>query len=330
MAKLYPLRFVPLYRHYVWGGRRFGTLLGRTLAPGKIYAESWEVVDHGEDQSVVVAGPLAGLTLHELVGRHREAMLGSTARRPGDGRLADRFPLLLKFLDAAENLSMQVHPGDELAARLDPPDLGKTEAWYVLAAEPGSRIYAGLEPGVDRAMLARAIDEGTCAACVHWFEPRPGDALLIRAGTVHALGVGVMLAEIQQASDTTYRLFDWNRLGPDGKPRALHVEQALEAIDFAAGPIMPVRTGAPPADADARILDCEHFALDRLELSRPVSLAGDGRCHLVSVLAGSVAVAGDAAEGPLGLGQTILLPAALAPVAAVPKENATLLDVTLP
>ncbi|MBN2218218.1 MAG: class I mannose-6-phosphate isomerase [Pirellulales bacterium] len=329
MTPWYPLRFAPLYRHYPWGGRRFETVLDRALEPDKIHAESWEIVDHGEDQSVVAAGPLAGTTLHRLVVEHGEAILGP-ARRPTSGPLAHRFPLLLKFLDAAKNLSVQVHPDDAMAARLDPPELGKTEAWFVLAADPGSRIYAGLRPGVDRAALARAVNEGTCAECVHWFEPRPGDAILIRSGTVHALGAGVMVVEIQQASDTTYRLFDWNRLGVDGKPRPLHVAEALEAIDFSAGPIMPVHAGAAESDAPVPLIECEYFSLGRWDFSRSVSLGGDERCHLVSVVAGSAIIGGDAAEGPLRLGQTILLPAALGPTLVTPEGNATLLDVTLP
>ncbi|HLA86116.1 MAG TPA: type I phosphomannose isomerase catalytic subunit, partial [Thermoguttaceae bacterium] len=293
MISLYPLRFEPLYKHYLWGGRRFETLLGRRLTPGEVYAESWEIVDHGEDQSVVHFGPLAGRTLRELMNEHRDALLGPAVRREAPGVLAGRFPLLLKLLDAAQNLSIQVHPDDAMAARLDPPELGKTEAWYVLAAEPGSRIWAGLKPGVDRPTLARAVRDGTCDDCVDWFEPRPGDALLIRAGTVHSLGAGVMVAEIQQASDATFRLFDWNRLGPDGRPRPLHVEQALEAIDFDAGPVRPVPPIAGDVDRAVPILDCEYFALARWELTEQVSPAGDGRCHLLCVLEGSVTVEGD-------------------------------------
>ncbi len=146
----------------------------------------------------------------ELLGRHHPQ---------------SRFPLLVKFLDAALPLSVQVHPNDEQAARLNPPDLGKTEAWYILSADPGSTIYAGLRPGVDRQQLADAIGQGTCEKLLHHFQPKAGDCLFIPAGTVHALGAGLLVAEVQQSSDTTFRLYDWNRVGPDGKPRPLHVEQ---------------------------------------------------------------------------------------------------------
>src|SRR5262249_22949406 len=142
-------------------------------------------------------------------------------------------------LDAAHMLSVQVHPNDEQAALQTPPDLGKTEAWIILAAEPGSKVYVGLRPGVDPQQLAEAIAAGTCEELLYGFEPCAGDCLFIPAGTVHALGAGLLVAEIQQSSDTTFRLFDWNRVGPDGKPRTLHVEQALAVVDFDRGPIAP-------------------------------------------------------------------------------------------
>jgi mannose-6-phosphate isomerase len=327
MTRLYPLRFAPLYKHYLWGGRRFETLLGRRLEPGKVYAESWDVVDHGADQSVVQFGPLAGHALGELVARHREALLGRDRRGSVPGPLADRFPLLVKLLDAAENLSLQVHPNDAMAARLDPPELGKTEAWFVLAAEPGSRIYAGLKPGVDRATLARAIEDGTCAELIHSFEPRAGDCLLLPSGTVHGLGAGVMVVELQQASDATFRLFDWNRLGPDGRRRPLHVEQALEAIDFSAGPVEPIRLAVAEKNTGTVLVECEYFVLRRWDLTGPASIGGDGHCHVISVVDGAVSVEGDPAASPVMRGQTILLPAALGPVAVQAEPRATLLDV---
>ncbi len=214
MTELPPLRFKPILKEYLWGGRRLGTELHKPIGDGPHYAESWEVVDHGDDQSTVADGPLAGTTLHEIVAHNGRELFGRHDVRP-------RFPLLLKYLDCQRVLSVQVHPDDKQAAKLDPPDLGKTEAWVVLAAEPGSKIYAGLKDGVDRQTLERELARGNCQICLHEFEPRPGDCLLIEAGTVHALGAGLLIAEIQQASDTTYRLFDWNRVDRDGKPRPL-------------------------------------------------------------------------------------------------------------
>ncbi len=228
MIPLYPLRFRLLVRRYLWGNRRLETCLGKSLGPGNDYAESWEVADHGADQSIVDAGPLAGTTLGELVRLRGVELFGRCHPQAN-------FPLLVKFLDAAQSLSVQVHPNDAQAARLSPPDLGKTEAWYILAADPGSRVYAGLQPGVEREQLAEAIAKGTCETLLHGFEPKAGDCLFIPAGTVHALGAGLLVAEVQQSSDTTFRLYDWNRVGPDGKPRRCTLRRPWRWSIFSAG-----------------------------------------------------------------------------------------------
>ena len=207
------------------GGAALESSLGKPLPPGDDWAESWEIADHGADQSIVEFGPLAGTTLRELVSVHGRELLGRHHPQP-------RFPLLLKFLDAAKTLSVQVHPDDARAARLDPPDAGKTEAWVVVEAQPGSMIYAGLKPGVDRDRLAAAIREGTCQDCLHVLRGLAGRLHLRARRHGSRPGAGLLVAEIQQSSDVTYRLFDWNRLGPDGRPRPLHVEQGLDGRRF--------------------------------------------------------------------------------------------------
>lgn len=321
--RLYPLRFAPLLHRYLWGGRRLGTLLGKPIGPESDYAESWEVCDHDADQSIVAAGPLAGTTLGQLAAEYGPALFGP--HRP-----LRHFPLLLKYLDAAKTLSVQVHPNDQQATALDPPDLGKTEAWFILAAEPGSLIYAGLKPGVDEAALRAAIAAGRCDECLHRFTPRPGDCLFIPAGTVHALGAGLLVAEIQQASDTTYRLFDWNRVGPDGKPRPLHVEQALAVIDFNAGPVA-LQSPRPTAEPGReRLVACDKFVLDRVTMNEPRLLGDDERFHIVTVLEGVVAVMGAPSDRPLSRGDTVVLPAALGAVTFTPTIPTVVLDSYLP
>jgi mannose-6-phosphate isomerase len=297
--------------------------LGKPLGPGDDYAESWEICDHGEDQSQVRNGPLAGHTLHGLLLEYGPELLGRRHPQP-------RFPLLLKFLDARRKLSVQVHPNDEQAARVNPPDLGKTEAWIVLAADPGSRIYAGLRPGCDRAGLERAIAEGTCEDCLHSFVPRLGDCVFIPAGTVHALGEGLLIAEIQQSSDTTFRLFDWNRVDADGKPRPLHVKQALEVIDFAAGPVAPTAQESPAAGEAERLVCCDQFILDRRRVNDLLELGGDDCCHIVAVLDGAVRVHSQCTADPLGKGSVVLLPASAGGIRFEPHQNAVLLDAYLP
>lgn len=313
----YPLRFQPLFRRYLWGGRRLQTMLSKPIGAGDDYAESWELVDHGEDQSVVADGPLAGLTLKQLVADHGDTLFG---RHAG----LTHFPLLFKFLDCNRTLSVQVHPNDAQGALLDPPDLGKTEAWVVLAADPGSKIYAGLREGVTRDELQAALSAGTCDECLHAFEPQVGDCVFIEAGTVHALGAGLVIAEIQQASDTTFRLFDWNRVGADGQPRPLHIEQSLEVTNFDRGPAQP-QLPQTIDDARERLVDCDKFVLDRLTLAKPQTIGGDERFHLLVVIEGSISL-GDAS---LSAGETCLLPAAAGAVEVVPQGRAVVLDVCL-
>jgi mannose-6-phosphate isomerase len=334
MASLYPFRFRPVLRRCLWGGRRLATSLGKRLPPGNDWAESWEITDHGTSQSVVEFGALAGATLHELVGRSGRELLGRHAPQP-------RFPLLLKFLDAADTLSVQVHPNDAQAARLDPPDAGKTEAWLVIEAVPGSLIYAGLKPGVDRERLLAAIDQqsgrqetglspSTFDDCLNSFAASSGDCVFLPAGTVHALGAGILVAEIQQSSDATFRLSDWNRLGPDGRPRPLHIEQGLDAVDFARGPVMPQRPRPTDQPQVSRLVECDKFVWDRLDLDSPVSIGGDDRCHILTVLEGGLRIEGDPANSILPRGGSALLPASLGRLQLDPQGRTVLLDAYLP
>jgi len=321
---LTPLVFSPVYRRYIWGGRRFASALGRSLPPGDDYAESWELVDREADQSVVAVGPLAGATLGSLVREHGGDLLGRHAPRPA-------FPLLFKFLDACRDLSLQVHPDDTRAARLAKPDLGKTEAWYVVDALPGSRIYAGVRQGVDARAYAAAVREGRCAEVVHSFTPRAGDCVFIPAGTVHAIGAGLLVAEIQQSSDVTYRLSDWNRTGPDGRPRPLHVEEGIEATTRMT-PVDPLLPAATVDAAVSRLVSSDYFLLDEVRLDAAWRVGGDDACHFIAVLSGAAALDDRWGLAPLSAGGCVLLPAALGPqvVRATTATGAKLLHVQLP
>jgi mannose-6-phosphate isomerase len=328
MTPLYPLRFQPLFRRYLWGGRRLGTVLQKPIGLENDYAESWEVVDHGADQSVVAAGSLAGKKLHEIVTERAPELFGRHFACDCPPAASSRFPLLFKLLDCNRNLSVQVHPNDEQAARLNPPDLGKTESWVILEAQPGSLIYAGLQPGVDRETLARAVAEGTTQDCLYQFEPAAGDCVFIPAGIVHALGAGLLVAEIQQSSDTTYRLFDWKRVGADGQPRALHIRESLEVIDYDRGPVRPERPKLRSPGVE-QLVACEKFILDRRTFSGTAELGGDDRFHILSVVDGQISLANDPSAKPLTRGETALLPASCGAVAAA-GSSATLLDAYLP
>jgi mannose-6-phosphate isomerase len=316
------LQFEPILREYVWGGRRL-TELGKPLGDGDHYAESWEVVDHGADQSIVTTHSLSGMTLHELVTKHGPALLGRQSPQA-------QFPLLFKYLDCQRTLSVQVHPNDEQAAQLDPPDLGKTEAWVVLAAELGSKIYAGLKPGIDRETLERELANGNCEICLHAFEPRAGDCLLIEAGTVHALGAGLLVAEIQQASDTTFRLFDWNRVDTDGKPRTLHVRQSLDTIDYSRGPVNPVVPQSSNRSHVQRLVKSDKFILDRWQIDAPQSFENEDQFHILTAIECSASVRSKDSQSELRRGDTLLVPACCGQIEVVPQGRAMLLDMYLP
>jgi mannose-6-phosphate isomerase len=330
--RLQLLRFAPLFKRYLWGGRRLGTLLGKPIGEGEDFAESWEVADHRADQTVVEGGPLAGMTLGEVVAKHGKELLGQHWQ---SGQSRARFPLLFKYLDCRRVLSVQVHPNDAAAAKQVPPDLGKTEAWVILAAEPGSVVYAGLKRGFDRAALEREVHRGTTELCLHKFEPRVGDCIFIPAGTVHALGAGLVVAEIQQASDTTFRLFDWNRLGPDGQPRQLHVAESVAAIDYSAGPVQPQVPQPTDRPFVERLVVCDKFVLDRwrLEGTEPAKqriIGGDERFHILSVLTGTATIFSGTGSEPLHLGQTLLIPASAGPCQVTADSTTVLLDSYLP
>jgi len=347
---LYPLKFQPLFKRYLWGGRRLGTVLGKPIGEGDEYAESWEIADHEQGQSVIANGALAGKTLHQLVLERPAELFGRQAERIARAQPAGReprFPLIFKYLDAQRDLSVQVHPNDAAAALLTPPDLGKTEAWLILDAQAGSLVYAGLKFGFGRTELQREVERGRTELCLNWFEARAGQCLFIPAGTVHALGAGLLVAEIQQASDTTYRLFDWNRTGPDGQPRQLHIEQALEAIDYTRHVISPQAPQPTERPHVERLVVCEKFMLDRWRLSGMDKLGGDGRFHVLSVLEGEVLLSGSGPQVELGRkpgatttdevsllslirGQTVLLPACLGEVTVASRDSAVMLDMYLP
>jgi len=320
MLPAYFLQTEPAFRDYLWGGRKLQTVLGKSLPSDGVWAESWEIVDHAEHQSIVQNGEFAGQSLREISAANPQWLFGDPKIK--------QLPLLLKYLDCQRVLSVQVHPDDGYALRMNPPDLGKTEAWYIVDADPASVLYAGLEQGVTQERLRDAISTGNVEHCLHRIEPKRGDCVFIPAGTVHALGGGLLVAEIQQASNTTFRLFDWNRVDANGKPRALHIEQSLEVIDFESGP-RPLQTPtATEQRGRERLVGCEKFNFERLTCSNTV--AGDGRLHLLTAPYGGVQLSCGADELQLATGQSTIVPAAMNEVQATVQENCMLLDMYVP
>ncbi len=306
-----PLTFRPIYMERVWGGRRLAEKFGRPLPAGAPIGESWELVDREDAQSVVENGPLAGKTLHEL---------WTTLREPIFGRVGDspRFPLLAKILDARETLSVQVHPPASIAAELKGEP--KTEMWFLLDSEPDAELFAGFRRGTTRAEFEHALSEGHAADLLHRLPVRAGDAIFIPSGRCHAIGAGCFIVEMQQNSDTTYRVFDWNRVGLDGKPRPLHLCESLRSIDFTDHePSLAQREGES-------VVKCEHFQVEHWALEHARNDTSEG-CAIFTVLSGGL-TCGERTFKP---GDFFLLPASTTNRTLTPTQPSTsVLRTTLP
>jgi mannose-6-phosphate isomerase len=292
------LQFQPIYQERVWGGRRLETLLGRQLPPGPPIGESWEIVDRPEAQSKVRGGRFGGSTLRELIEHHATDIMGPKwePSRP--------FPLLVKWLDCSDRLSLQVHPPAAVAPALSGEP--KTENWYVAHSAPGASLFVGLKPGVTRAKFAKAVANGTAEECVNKVSVASGDSILVRSGQIHAIDAGNLILEIQQNSDTTYRLYDWGRVGLDGKPRTLHVEESLRSILWKEGPPDLVRA----APTSGTIASCDEFTIRRVVLGRGEKLrfAAGEQPRILSVAAGGVSLSDSSPPKALSMGENALLP----------------------
>lgn len=296
------LTFEPIFKETVWGGRLLESSLGKKLPADGPVGESWEIVDLPADQSRLTEGESRGVTLEKLVEEQRERLLGDVPLLEG------RFPLLLKFIDAQQTLSVQVHPDEKACALLGHGARPKTEAWYIIESRPDAKLYVGLKPGITEPMFAQAIAEGTVDELLHQVKVLPGDFVYLPSGTIHAIGEGILLAEVQQSSNTTFRVFDWNRVGLDGKPRQLHVEQALKSIHFGTA-------GVPeaPAPASGRAgIACKDFEMEALRLHDGDSevLTGAGPLILMGIGGtGRIVAEAGGYQKALGIGQTGLVTA---------------------
>jgi mannose-6-phosphate isomerase len=312
----YPLKFEPIYHEKIWGGRNLQRLFARDLPPGKDIGESWELADLEEGVSVVGNGPEAGRTLTDLTARWGQALLG-----PASALDNGRFPLLLKLLDANDILSLQVHPDAEAAKRIGPPAALKTECWYYVESRDGY-VYRGVKKGVTCEQFRQAIENNTVEQCVIREEIASGDFHYVPAGTVHALGPGLVVAEVQTPSDTTYRVSDW------GRGRPIHVQRSLECIHFQPPP------ERVPGQSGQMLLQTEYFTVARREAAPdgPTALPA-GRCTALMMLTGSGAVVHDGpVQGRVGAsaGDTLLIPAATDSARITTGQSCTWLEITLP
>jgi mannose-6-phosphate isomerase len=325
---LYPLRFEPIFKSMLWGGRRLPGFLNRPAPHDDPIGEAWVLSDVDGHPSRVADGPLAGATLRELLAADHSRILGGA--RPVNGR----FPLLLKFIDARQELSVQVHPDDERAARAVPGASGKTEAWVILDAHPErSRIYSGFRPGVTADHFRDALAGRRTPETLHSFTPNRGDCVFLEAGTVHAIGAEILLFEVQQTSDITYRLYDWDRVdAKTGKPRDLHVEEALMCSAFHRGPCHPVRpdTEEHPHGRRERLVRCPYFSLERHAGRLPFPVGAAGECRVVVCVDGSGELESQGRRHSIATGDVVLLPAEVGECACRPDGEITLLECGIP
>jgi mannose-6-phosphate isomerase len=337
---LYPLKFKPRYLEKIWGGRKIQTILGKQLPPGKSIGESWEIYDFPPGivdssgkwaSSEIANGPQAGRTLHDLVNKFGKDLYGDVALVGPQGQ----FPILIKFLDAREDLSVQVHP-DEQYARQNPGAHLKSEAWYIVQADDGARLLKGLKPGTTREAFAGSIANGTVESLINAVPVSAGHCHYLPSGTIHALGAGILAAEVQTPSDTTFRVFDFNRIETaTGKTRALHVEQAMNCIDFSDASALPQPRShvASHLTTVSRLVTCEFFKLEKVRLSDGVVQPVAHTQPVVWIMLegrAQIKVDGIADPTEFSAGDTLLLPARMNNPILKTMSDCVWLEVTFP
>lgn len=315
------MKFEPLLTPFVWGGQKIAPYKG-IISQDTNIGESWELSGVEGLVSVVANGPLAGKTITELVKMYKGQLVGEHVY----AATGDDFPLLFKFIDAHRDLSIQVHPNDALAAQLHPGSHGKTEMWYVIAAEPGAKLYSGLTKSITPEQLATMAADGTITDVLACYDVKPGDVFFLPAGRIHAICSGCFIAEIQQTSDLTYRIYDYGRMGLDGKPRQLHIPQAQQAVDYKV--YGNYRTEYEPVqDEEVELVNCPYFTTSVLDLTLPYAkdLSELDSFLTVMCLSGSGTLEVDGEEISIGQGETVLIPADADDVCFIPEDGMKLL-----
>lgn len=322
-TSLYPLKFIPILKDRLWGGSKLGEIFGKKLN-GDHVGESWEISGVPGDVSVVANGPLKGKDLQELIDLYGESLLGSEIIN----RFGNEFPILIKFIDAAKDLSIQLHPGDELA-RERHDSFGKTEMWYIMDADEDAQLIIGFNRDVSPEEYQKSLDENTLLELLHYEPVSEGDTFFISTGKIHAIGAGIMLAEIQQTSDITYRIFDFNRRDQNGELRELHTELAMDAIDYKQKDDFKVKYANRPGESNVMV-SCPYFQTNYLNLkeNKSIDLSQRNSFTIYMCVKGQVDIV--AKNGPVSLktGQTVLIPASILKI-ELHTEGCRLLEVTI-
>lgn len=322
--QIYPLKFDPIYQYRLWGGRRLAQLLTKPLPENEPIGEAWLLSDRKDHASKVSEGILKGTTLTQLMEDFHYEIMGKISNH------FDHFPLLLKFLDCKEVLSVQVHPSDDQKEFIPKGDSGKTEAWVVLETDEDSRIYAGLKKGTNKENLLKSIQEKTVSDRLHSFAPKKGDAVFIHAGTVHTLG-GTVVFEVQENSDVTFRLYDWDRTDPKtGKPRDLQVEKAIACIDFNQVNIGPVTPEISHDNQDTeKLFDNDHFKLWRINNKSKFTVGFKDEPAILVCIEGKGTMYYNEKEYSIEKGEVMLLPAIIGQLILNPKQGISLLQIAI-
>jgi len=323
MSELYPLKFEPILKEKIWGGDALAVRYHKKTDPFLKYGESWEISALSDNISVVSNGFLAGNNLEELI----EVYMGDLTGDVVFEKFGNEFPLLIKLIEAKEDLSVQVHPGNEMAIRKH-RSYGKTEMWYILESGKDSRIYTGFAEPVDKETYLKALKAGEIVGLMNIENGFAGDVFFIPAGRIHAIGAGNILVEIEQTSDITYRIFDWNRNGKDGKPRELHTELALEAIDFKAAGRNKI-TKIPVPNKTENLVNCEFFTANRINFNESISKDYNLIDSFVIYVCteGEFLIRWEGNSEPVMKGETVLLPALIREVTLQPSPEASLLEI---
>jgi len=303
----YPLKFKPIYKHKIWGGDTLKTHYGRDI-PGNDVGESWDVACHENGVSVVANGELKGKTLLELFDEYKQELIGSGYEKHA------KFPLLYKFIDANDNLSVQVHPNDDYAMKHENGELGKTEMWMIIAAKEGAELVVGVKEGVSKDDFAKAVEEGNIGACLNPMPVEAGDVINIPAGLLHAIGEGILLVEVQQNSDTTYRVYDWDRVDENGKSRDLHIAKSIEVINFDSEKEPEKVRGIKMEFEDyqvVRYIANDYCAVDKIVLNGHLKHSTNDKFHVFNVVEGSMKIKYRDMVVEMEAGESVLLPAVL-------------------
>jgi mannose-6-phosphate isomerase len=320
---LYPLKFSPILKERLWGGTRLRDVLGKTI-PHNNTGESWELSAVVGDISMVANGKLAGTSLKSLIESYPEQLLGKDVVK----RFGLEFPILVKYLDAKLDLSVQLHPNDELARKRHNSH-GKTEMWYIMEADPDASLIIGFNRAVSREQYQKSVEEGELLEILNYEKVKPGDSFFIDTGTIHAIGAGILLAEIQQTSDITYRVYDFNRRDKNGNLRELHTDMALDAIDFDKDNNFRISYSKVPNTPNAMV-NSPYFTTGYLELDKPLErrVSGSGSFTIFLCVSGSAILYNEFGKVPVAIGETVLMPSSSTTI-GIDTNAAKFLEVTV-